>query len=134
MHQRSQFNALTRGMVCSDECSELKTLPYHTEVAVCSERQGESNAAWKSSQLTLYLFQTTLGHAELRKQWEKRKIMSQTKSRVSSLCRVHSCCNIHKHKTPAENELLQDFLFFISLLFLSFLFSLECVQKIQSEY
>lgn len=73
MHQRSHFNALTRGMVCFDECSELKTSPYHTEVAVCRERQGESNAAWKSSQLTLYLSQTTLGHAELRKQWENEE-------------------------------------------------------------
>lgn len=48
-------------------------LLYHTEVAVCKERRGESNADWKSSQLTRYLSQTTLGHAELRKQWENEQ-------------------------------------------------------------
>lgn len=40
---------------------------------ITQKLQGESNAAWKSSQLTLYLSQTTLGHAELRKQWEKEE-------------------------------------------------------------
>jgi len=54
--------------MCFDEYSEQNTCPYHTEVAVCRERHGESNADWKTSQLTQYLSQTTLGHAELRKQ------------------------------------------------------------------
>lgn len=71
--QRSQLSALPRGMLGFDECSELKTQPYHTQVAVCRERHGESNAAWQSSQLTLYLSQTTLGHAELRKHWENEE-------------------------------------------------------------
>lgn len=60
-------------MALFDERSEPKAYSYRTEVAVCRERHGESNADWKSSQLTRYLSQTTLGHAELRKQWKNKQ-------------------------------------------------------------
>lgn len=103
-------------MVLLDEYSEPKTRPYRTEVAVGRERHGESNTEWKSC--------SWLG-ISLKQHWDMlssgsrgrmSKIMSQTKSRhtsaLQSLQLLQHPQIYLKHKTWAENELLEDVIFF----------------------
>lgn len=106
MQQRFQFNAFTRGMVCFDECSELKTALSHRSCRGRVMLPGKA-ASWLCISPKQHWDMLSSGSSG-----KRRKIMSQTKSRVTLLCRVYSCCNIHKQNTSWKWAIVRLCFFF----------------------